>query len=364
MADSDQPEMQSECEYETENEFQDCESDSGILSMTDKRKKRKLSPSVKAAMMSKKLSQGLGQGGKKGITFAKTPKTPNPKTPKTLIKPQPPMPFADAMLATLTEPTFVINAAPHMTTMMQPVIDAAIEKAVRTAVDATSRSTDSTVRSIIESNRSLQETVQKQNEIIENQQKIIDSQTAQINTNTTKISQMEKEIKELTNETSALRLELNHVEQYGRRNSVRIQNMKIKQKDFETEAEMKSCITNFINDTLLSPEDNISEEDIDRCHEAGSKTKKQILVKFHKYHVKNKIFGAKSKLKGNKDKIFITEDLTRFNQEIVKTLITLRTNDKIDSFWTRNGTIFIKITDTGILIRIQQMQDLAHHGLK
>ena len=353
MSDEETKTMESKT-MESDTEFKDCESDSS--SQMDLKKKRKASP------LEKKYP-------KRFTTTAR--RTGTKTTQKGFTKPKPPtskptsntMSFADAMLVTFSEPTFAASAAPHMAVMMQSTIDSAIEKAVKTAVVAVNKSTESTVNTIMESNRTLQETVKKQNELIEKQQNLIESQTAQIHSNTTQMAKMEKDIAEMTTETDALRLELNHLEQYGRRNSLRFSNMKSKQKDFKTEKEMKKNVAGFINRIMLSPDESISEEDIDRCHEAGSKTKKQILVKFHKYEVKNKVFFSKSNLKENKDGVFVTEDLTRFNQEIIKTLITLRTDKKIAGFWTINGTIYIKIAEKDTPTKIRRLEDLTPLGL-
>ena len=64
------------------------------------------------------------------------------------------------------------------------------------------------------------------------------------------------------------------------------------------------------------------------------------------------MFKAKSALKGNPDNIFITEDLTKRNYEMVKGLLTLRKNHSIDSFWTVDGKIYVKYSTTSQPVRI------------
>jgi hypothetical protein len=51
---------------------------------------------------------------------------------------------------------------------------------------------------------------------------------------------------------------------------------------------------------------------------------------------------SKKNLKNNPEKIFITEDLTKTRQFIVKELNTQKRDNKIHSFWTFDGRILAK----------------------
>ncbi|MEW8246168.1 MAG: hypothetical protein AB2768_09085, partial [Candidatus Thiodiazotropha endolucinida] len=68
----------------------------------------------------------------------------------------------------------------------------------------------------------------------------------------------------------------------------------------------------------------------------------QILVKFFRYHDKRRVFALKRNLKNNASKTFLTEDLTAINHSVVKTLLPMKKDGKIDSFWTRDGRIIVK----------------------
>ena len=50
----------------------------------------------------------------------------------------------------------------------------------------------------------------------------------------------------------------------------------------------------------------------------------------------------KKNLKNNKDNIFITKDLTKFRQSIIKELNTQKKAKTLNSFWTFDGRIFAK----------------------
>jgi hypothetical protein len=51
---------------------------------------------------------------------------------------------------------------------------------------------------------------------------------------------------------------------------------------------------------------------------------------------------SKKNLKNNPEKIFITEDVTKTRQFIVKELNTQKRDNKIHSFWTFDGRILAK----------------------
>ena len=50
----------------------------------------------------------------------------------------------------------------------------------------------------------------------------------------------------------------------------------------------------------------------------------------------------KKNLNNNEDNIFITEDLTKFRQSIIKELNTQKKAKTLNSFWTLDGLIFTK----------------------
>ena len=151
-----------------------------------------------------------------------------------------------------------------------------------------------------------------------------------------------------------MKYQINNIEQYGRRNSLRINNLRINA-NVKTEDEMIEVVTHFMNNHVLVQDtsimgaaaslnqlDPISPSDVERCHFVG-RSKKQILVKFSRYHDKRRIYMNKKKLKNNPDKIFITGDLTKANHELVKFLMDEQYGKKsIFGFWTRDGNIFVK----------------------
>ncbi len=93
-----------------------------------------------------------------------------------------------------------------------------------------------------------------------------------------------------------------------------------------TESDITQSTVNFINDDVLkcnvpgSPNTPITADDVDRCHPIGPTRngKLNVIIKFHKYHTKRAVYQAKSNLKGDVHRRFITEDLTRINYDLVQ----------------------------------------------
>jgi hypothetical protein len=104
----------------------------------------------------------------------------------------------------------------------------------------------------------------------------------------------------------------------------------------------------------------LTENDINRSHIIGpiNNGKGQLICRFRNWKVKNSIFMKKKNLKNNKDNIFITEDLTKFRQSIIKELNTQKKAKRLNSFWTFDGRIFAKKTDDSRKTFIRCIQDI------
>ena len=65
-------------------------------------------------------------------------------------------------------------------------------------------------------------------------------------------------------------------------------------------------------------------------------------------------------LKNNPEKIFITEDMTKTRQFIVKELNTQKRDNKIHSLWTFDDRIFAKKDANGLKQLIKCVQDIDY----
>ena len=142
-------------------------------------------------------------------------------------------------------------------------------------------------------------------------------------------------------------------EQYGRRCSVRMFNV--------PQPPGKTCtysVLKVINEIMEVP---LDEDDIERCHvlsKANAKGNRPIIIKFKSYKSKAAVFHAKGKLKTNPNKIFITEDLTNKNYSIIQNLVQMRKEDSIDSFWTNDGKINVKVYEISVPKRVSSLSEV------
>ena len=130
------------------------------------------------------------------------------------------------------------------------------------------------------------------------------------------------------------------------------------------ELELTKHVVSFLNKRVLHDTAPLDLRDIERCHFVGKAVlgrSRQIIVKFCHYQDKKRVFAGKSRLKGNPAKIFLTEDLTSVNHSVVKSLLPLKKNESIDSFWTSNGQIYVKKDSTSDPVKVSSTDDLTRN---
>jgi hypothetical protein len=175
--------------------------------------------------------------------------------------------------------------------------------------------------------------------------------------------------------------QIEELEQYGRRTSLRFHNVSIRDIDKQRTDNIivdidKQRTDNIIVDIDKQRTDNIivdivkskmkminfSVDDINRSHIIGNinQGKGQIICRLRNWKIKNSIYQLKTNLKSNADRIFVTEDLTKHRQSIVKELNIARKAKKISSFWTFDGRIFAKVTQESGKQLIKNLDDVRH----
>ncbi|XP_072022198.1 uncharacterized protein [Amphiura filiformis] len=150
--------------------------------------------------------------------------------------------------------------------------------------------------------------------------------------------------------------QLNDIQQYSRRNSLRVTGIP---------EHLKECTDTIVKD--LAKEKlgiTINDSDVDRSHrvgkmnesEDGSKKHRAILVKFTSYRPRNKVIKARSKLKGSG--ITIHEDLTKQNQSL---LSKTAKHPGVVSAWSIDGRIFASIPSSApgktVIILVRNTDD-------
>lgn len=128
-------------------------------------------------------------------------------------------------------------------------------------------------------------------------------------------------------QSKMLQNEIDHLEQYSRRNSLIFHGIPEIEKD-TNDAVMKICKT-----TLGL---KINRQWIDRSHRLGKPGEKPrpVIVKLVSYGPRNEIFTAKRKLKGTR--IVITESLTKRRSDLLK---KARATENVTSTWTIDGRV-------------------------
>ena len=150
-------------------------------------------------------------------------------------------------------------------------------------------------------------------------------------------ARLTKENVELTARVSALESALDESEQYSRRNSLRVSNIKE-----DPSENTDQIVLNIANELDVE----ISPNDIDRSHRVGkpstSKTR-DILVKFATYRARQRLYDNRSSLKNSGyDGVFINEDLTKNKSKLLYQARLKVKSNFLQGARSMDGRLFIK----------------------
>lgn len=199
------------------------------------------------------------------------------------------------------------------------------------------------------SERKLSELIERNVSTLHDIQVTIDNKFAELQQLQTKIDAHEEKI-------SGMTASLNNLEQYSRRNNIRV--LGIAEKDGENTDEVVCELAQQIG-VQLSP------RDIDRSHRIGKPPGQQkryvdalrsntsrsdpprpIIVKFTSYKPKQVLIKERRKLKGTRT--IIVEDLTATN---AKLLTAAHKHTKTCHTWSVDGRIFVTVKDSNNMER-------------
>jgi hypothetical protein len=76
-----------------------------------------------------------------------------------------------------------------------------------------------------------------------------------------------------------------------------------------------------------------------------------IIMRFLTYRQRHMVFSNKRELKGNKDKMFIAENLTQHRYELLRQLNGMKKIIKVHSFWTHDGSILVKEKENSKIVQ-------------
>ena len=146
------------------------------------------------------------------------------------------------------------------------------------------------------------------------------------------IKNLRKDVNDMAGIIDNLSLGLDRQEQYSRRNCLLLHNIP------ETSNEnTDDLVIKTVNEELLEA---ITINEIDRSHRLGKSQAgkiRPVIVKFARYHTRNKIFRKKKLLKGKQ--VSITENLTKRRMAELK---EAREKHGFHDVWTSDGKILYK----------------------
>ncbi|VDI26996.1 Hypothetical predicted protein [Mytilus galloprovincialis] len=177
----------------------------------------------------------------------------------------------------------------------------------------------------------------------------------------TTIKEQGKDLDCLSDEIADLKIRVESQEQYSRRTSLRFHNIPVPVDNHgkilhpvNTDEIVLDIIRNKLNI-------NIDLNDIGRSHVIGKarKGRSQVIVRFISYRMKHLVYSNKKELKGDTNGIFITENLSQYRTELVKSLADMKTKNQISAYWTADGRIFVKKSVNSRKLIIQNWQDVG-----
>lgn len=164
-----------------------------------------------------------------------------------------------------------------------------------------------------------------------------------------KVNKMELEIKELKENNEKLENKLNDLEQYGRRNNIRIYGInKGRSKKIEKNELEKEVVRQLNEKTGCA----LVNHQIEACHYLD-KSQNQVIVRFVSRKTRDEVFYRKKGFRGTK--VSVTEDLTSKNYHLLK-----ECQNHFDKkfLWTKYG--MVKLNLNGKIYNVRTMKDVEN----
>lgn len=139
--------------------------------------------------------------------------------------------------------------------------------------------------------------------------------------------------------------DINNLEQYSRRNSIRIYGLHDEDKE-ESSTKTMDLVINMVKNKLELP---ISRQDIDTAHRLGpfkSDANRPVICKFLSRETKHRVVHARKKLKGSA--VVVREDLTQKNAKLLE---TVSRKEEVRNAWSDEGRI-IALLQNGRKIKV------------
>ncbi|KAL7371013.1 hypothetical protein ABVT39_016413 [Epinephelus coioides] len=189
--------------------------------------------------------------------------------------------------------------------------------------------------------------------------------------------ELKKQNEEQTNKIKFLENRVSDLEQYSRMNDVIITGMTIKPQSYakalkgvqqqdsdEHDDSAEAQVTSFLHENDIS----VNRDGTEACHTIPTKNQKVkhvVIVRFANRKNKIDLLKQGSKLKGTN--VYINEHLTKANADIAKQARFLRKKGKIQSTWTANCKMFVKLNGNPEQAKVmcirstEQLDNLCNH---
>ena len=189
---------------------------------------------------------------------------------------------------------------------------------------------------------------------------------------------MESELDKAKEQISILQARVEAMDSYSRRDNLIINGLKVtsfadaasvpsqssqsSSSDQMGPAKNDSSIEKAVIDLCNNLNVNISAADISAAHRLGSartgsasantQHTPPIIVRFTSRRARDLVYGARKNLKSTSPKVFINEHLSKENATLFRDARLLVKAKKLQSAWSMNGSIFVKVTDTSQPVRV------------
>ena len=238
----------------------------------------------------------------------------------------------------LMNPDILKDIVPTIMSQLRPSIEDAIRHTMETTLA-------DTISSAIEKSM----TKYKEDVV----QPLLNKKDTEIKALESELKKSSKKVRSLESTVGKLTQGLNDLEQYGRCQNLRLNNVPL-----PDVSKCEETVLDILNKALPFDVVPLRPSDIDRCHRIGKVNKKsnrQVIIKFASYKAKAKAYGSRFNLSN----VYMTEDFTQSNQKFVNQLIYLKKAKRIKKFLSIDGKVFAKVVDDQDRFRITSKNDIT-----
>ena len=160
------------------------------------------------------------------------------------------------------------------------------------------------------------------------------------------LKKRDERIAGLEEQVKFLKMDVDRLEQYSRRNSLRLSGIP----EAEGEDPVNKTIS-ILNDTLKATPP-IKSSEIDRIHRVGKMPTdgrpRQILIKFATYQARKRVMDTRTSLKNREPtydlphSLYMNEDLTKYRANLCKKAREFKRSGRLKRVWTADGNVLIR----------------------